>query len=166
MYQAGDFVVYGIHGVCRIQEIQENNVCGQKKTYYVLQPVFQDASRYMVPLENQAAVSKLRPIATREELDRLLESQEVRTGEWIENEPLRKQRYKELIVSGDQKELLKMIGALLREKEEKQLAGKKLHICDENFLRDAKKLLEGEYAVVFGVEVDKVGQYLAERLVK
>ena len=70
-------MVYGIHGVCRILD-QEIMIVDRKKTaYLVLEPVGQEGARYLVPCDNAAAMSKLRPMLTQQELEALIQSQEV-----------------------------------------------------------------------------------------
>ena len=56
MYQIGDQVVYGIHGVCCVVEQEERVIDRKRVTYLVLEPVGQDGSRYLVPTHNAAAM--------------------------------------------------------------------------------------------------------------
>lgn len=160
MYQIGDFVVYGVHGVCRIVKTEERTVERKGVSYYVLEPAGQSDARYLIPMHNQAAVSKLRPVLSREELNALLRSEAVRAQEWITDENRRKQLYRDLIGSGDRAALIRMVGALHRHKEEQASAGRKFHLCDENFLRDAQKILDAEFSLVLGIEPGQVGNYI------
>ena len=41
MYQTGDFVVYGTHGVCRILTIEERRIDRKTAAYYILEPIEQ-----------------------------------------------------------------------------------------------------------------------------
>lgn len=164
MYQMGDRVVYGIHGVCRIVD-QEKRVIDRKTvTYLVLEPMGQEGSRYLVPTHNEAAMSKLRPMLTPEELEALMGSEEVRQDGWIREENLRKNTYRELITSGDRAGLLRMVHTLYRHKREQNAAGKKVHLADENFLRDAEKLLVSEISVVMSLPADQARTYLRTQL--
>ncbi len=164
MYQIGDRVVYGIHGVCRIVEIEQRTVDRKQIDYYVLEPAEQAGARYLVPMHNQAAVNKLRPVLTREELDALLQSDAVRSQEWIEDENRRKQLYRELITSTDRAALIRMVAALHQHKVQQQSAGRKFHLCDENFLRDAQRVLDAEFSLVLGIEPGQVGSYICEAM--
>lgn len=160
MYQCGDQVVYGIHGICKIIELQMQTVSGKKTQYYVLEPVDQAGTRFYVPTQNQTAVAKLRPILTRQELDALLSDSSAAEDTWIADENQRKQRYRELITSGDRAALVCMIQCLHLHKQRQLEAGRKFHLCDENFLRDAEKLLGAEFALVLGIPQDQVAQYV------
>lgn len=160
MYQIGDHVVYGVHGVWRIKETEDRMVDRKCVSYYVLEPLEQPGARYLVPMHNQAALGKLRPVLSREELNDLLRSDAVHGQEWIPDENRRKQNYRELIVSGDRAALIRMVGALHRHKAEQAAAGRKFHLCDENFLRDAQKILDTEFSLVLGIEPGQVGNYI------
>lgn len=164
MYQCGDQVVYGIHGVCQIIDLQAQKIGGKKTNYYVLEPVDQAGTRFFVPSENPLAVAKLRRVLTREEVEMMLTAETTQSDVWIADENQRKQRYRELIVSGDNRALFSMICALHREKVKQLAAGKKFHLCDENFLRDAEKLIGGEFSIVLGIPQGEVAQYIKSRI--
>lgn len=164
MYQPEDRVVYGIHGTCVIVGTEVRTVDRKKVEYFVLEPLDQPGARYYVPTENPAAVAKLRPLLDRETLITLLNSEKVRKDVWIPDENQRKIRYRELINGGDRAALLSMIGSLYRHKQNQAAQGRKFHLCDENFLRDAEKLLNAEFSLILGIETDKVGEYIRKAL--
>lgn len=164
MYQIGDKVVYGIHGVCVVADQEERVIDRKKRVYLALEPVGQDGSRYLVPTCNEAAMAKLRPMLSAQELETLLQSQEVHEDGWIRDENQRKNAYRELIGSGDRVKLMQMVCTLYRHKAAQTAAGRKVHLCDDNFLRDAEKLLTGEFSIVLGMEPDQARQYLRSHL--
>ncbi len=164
MYQIGDRVVYGIHGVCSVKDLEERMIDRKRVTYLVLEPVGQDGSRYLVPTHNQAAMSKVRKMLSAEELEDLLSAEHVREDTWIQDENLRKQTYRDKISSGDRAVLMQLVCTLYRHKVDQLALGKKVHQCDDNFLRDAEKLLAGEIAVVMHMELPQAIAYLREKL--
>ena len=164
MFQVGDQVVYGIHGVCRILELEERTVDRKKIKYFALEPMDQPGARYYVPSENPAALAKLRHLISREELQALLASDEIRQNCWIPDENQRKLRYRELINGGDRVSLLRMINSLHEHKKEQAAAGRKFHLCDDNFLRDAEKLLNAEFALVLDIRTTEVEGYILRAL--
>ena len=164
MYQIGDRVVYGIHGVCCIVDQEERIIDRKKVLYLALEPVGQAGSRYLVPTHNAAAMAKLCKLLTAQELEQMIHSPQIMTDAWISDENLRKQTYRELINSGDRIRLLQMISTLYRHKEEQYAAGRKVHLCDDNFLRDAEKLLSGEISYVLGMDADQARSYLRTTL--
>lgn len=160
MYEIGEKVLYGIHGICRVTDREERVVDRVKRQYLVLEPVDQAGAKFYVPIHNEAALAKLRPLLTREALEELLHSDDVKQDAWIADENARKQSYRELINSGDRTALIRMVGSLHRHKQAQLEAGRKFHLCDENFLRDAEKLLSAEFATVLGIEPGQVGSYV------
>jgi len=164
MYQIGEKVVYGVHGVCLVMDREERIVDREKRVYLALEPVQQDGSRYLVPTHNEAAMAKIRPMLSVSQLEALLDSQGVHTDSWIRDENQRKQTYRELIGSGDRVKLMQMVSTLYRHKAAQEAAGKKVHLCDDNFLRDAEKLLAGEFAVVLNMMPDQAKQYIRSKL--
>lgn len=164
MYTIGDRVVYGIHGICDVVAVENRTVDRKQVEYFALEPLDQPGARFYVPTGNQAALAKLRPLLTKQEMEALLASPDARRDCWIADEGQRKLRYRELINGGDRAALLSMVGCLYRHKEEQAALGRKFHLCDENFLRDARKLLDSEIALVLGLEQGEVGEYLRRTL--
>ncbi len=164
MYQVGEDVVYGIHGVCRIVDVEARKIDRKTVEYLVLVPKDQTGSRYLVPRGNAAAMAKLRPVMSREDLEALLISPEVRQDGWIADENQRKQYYREVINSGDRTALLRMVHTLHDHRRQQQAAGRKFHLCDENFLRDAQRLLSTEFSVVLEMPPAEVETYIVSKL--
>ncbi len=166
MLQLGSLVVYGIHGVCVIADIEQRTIDRKNVEYFVLTPKDQPQARFYVPTQNQVALSKLLPLLTREDLEALFASEDTYKEYWIPNENLRKQRYKEMINGSDRAMLIGMIQTLHKHKESQLAAGRKFHLCDENFLRDAQKRLASEFSVVLGIPQAEVADYIASKLQK
>lgn len=164
MFQVGDRVIYGIHGACRIVDQEERKVEKKNLTYLVLEPADQSGSKYLIPLHNPAAMGKLRPMLSKDELEALLQSDKVRADAWIQDENQRKQTYRELIGSGDRVGLMQMVHTLYHHKAAQAAMGRKCHLCDENFLRDAEKLLMSEVTVTMGLEQDQARSYIRKKL--
>lgn len=163
MYGVSQMVVYGIHGVCRIVQMEERTVDRQLVSYYVLEPLSQPGTRYLIPSHNPAALAKLRPLLEREELLRMLQAAPS-TQDWIADENRRKQYYRQIITSGDAAALINMVHCLESYKQAQAEAGRRLHLCDENFLRDAQKVLSGEISVVLDIPEREVAAYVTQLL--
>lgn len=162
MFGIGDQVLYGVQGACTIIGIETMRFGKTKGKYYCLQPVEQPDSRYYVPVES--AESKLRPLMTREELLKLLHSEDVWQDNWIPEENLRKERCHELLRSGDRASLLNMIHCQYQHKQAMQQAGRKFHQCDDEFLHNAQKLLNSEFCLVFDLKPSQVNDFIREHL--
>lgn len=164
MYQAGECVVYGIHGVCRVVGTEKQMVNRKRTEYLVLEPLNQSESRYYLPTANPTAMAKLKQIISAEQMRSLLASDEIREDCWIKDENQRKQYYRDLISGGDRVSVLRMVHALYRYREEQTAAGRKFHQADENFLRDAEKLLTSEITLVLDMSQDEARDYLRQQL--
>ncbi len=164
MLESGQLVLYGTHGVCRICGTQMQKVDRKMVEYYVLTPVEQATACFYVPVNNQAALSKMRPLLTSDELKKLLACEEIKKDCWIAGENQRRLRYREWICSGDRVALIRIVRTLTAHKEQQIKDGKKFHVSDDNFLRDALKLLGAEFSLVLGISADQVGQYLLENI--
>lgn len=160
MYQVGQQVVYGIHGVCAVNDIEVKTVDRKKISYYVLEPVDQPGACYYVPTEKPAAVAKMSPLLTVEEWHALLLQAAADETAFISDENQRKLRYRELLGSGDRKAILAMVKVLYRHKKQQAEIGKKFHLCDENFLRDGEKLLCSEIGIVLQMSFPESISYL------
>lgn len=158
MFACGEWVVYGIHGVCKVLDLEMRSVDRKPAHYYVLEPLNQTGDRYYIPTQNQAATAKLRPILTRAQLDELLADSQC--SSWIADENQRKQLYRTLINNTDPAELIRIVRMLYRQKEELLVSGKKFHLCDENFLRDAEKLLNTEFSLILNMDQQEVKEYV------
>lgn len=166
MFVRGERVVYGCHGVCVVCDIEAKKVNKKTMEYYVLEPVEQPGTRFYVPSRNETAVAKMQPLLSKRELDEILTSGAVKDDTWINDENLRKQRYRELITSMDRVALLSMVHNLYKHKAQQLAAGHKFHICDENFLRDAKKLIDSEISYVLGIPQSEVEDYILKSIEK
>lgn len=163
MFEAGNLVIYGIHGVCEVLGIETKIVDKNSVEYYVLAPAKNPVDRFYIPARNAAAVAKIKPILSKTELDALLTSADV-TDAWIEDENLRKQSYRQLINSGDRAALISMVKSLHIHKDSQLAQGRKFHLCDENFLRDAETLLSAEFAVVLDIAPSEVWPYIRDKI--
>ena len=166
MFQIGDKVVYGIHGICKIVDQEQRRIDGKNVVYLSLEPVGQAGSKFLVPTHNAAAMSKLRYLLQKEEAENLLSLQGIHMDDWIQEENRRKQTYRELIARGDCFRLMSMVGMLYRHKAAQSAAGRKLHMCDENFLRDAERLLITEISAVLERTPEDVRQTLRQKLLE
>ncbi len=164
LFQCEDRVMYAGHGVCQILGTELKAVDRKKIEYYVLEPVEQPGTRYFVPTQNAVAVAKIQPVLTAQQIDALLETVADTETAWIPDENLRKQRYRELLAGGDRAALICMMRMAYLHKLEQLAAGRKFHLCDENFLRDAERLLNSEFSLVLCIDNTDVGQYIRSRL--
>ncbi len=163
MYQKDCVVIYGLHGVCRIADVTIKDFSGQEETYYILKPIFDDRSTFFVPIKNESA-QKLRPLLSIEEVKSLIDGISCQDVIGIEDEKHRKDTYKRIIESGDRGEMMRLIKTLYARKEEQQKVGKKQHIIDEHFMKEAESILYDEFAYVLQIKKDDIVPYIKKEM--
>ncbi len=150
MYQLSQYVVYGSHGVCQIVDIEEKKIDHKAVQYYALEPLSRPGARYYIPVHNAVAVGKMRLPLTREELLAMVESGG--EGAWIDEEGRRRLRYRELMGNCEPQVMFFMVRRLRQHRQEQFEIGRKFHVNDANFLKDAEMLLASEFAFVLGID--------------
>jgi len=164
MFQVNDTVLYGGQSVCTITEISRQKVGKEFIQYYILKPVFDNKSTVYIPCKNEALVSKMKPILTRDEVDELIETLHTQSLEWVDNDALRKEKYGEILYCGDRKKIAALIRTLYLHKEKQKANGKKFHIADEQLFDRAQKLLHEELAFVLNIQPSDVPAFVSEQL--
>ena len=148
MFQVNDVIIYGAQGVCKITGTEEKTVNGKKKTYFVLKHVGDKGSTIFAPTDNELVLKKMRRLLTKDEIHRLIDSMRSENAVWVPNENERKELYKSILAKGDHLELIKMIKAIYAHKKEREAEGKRLHMSDERFFKDAEQILYSEFQYV------------------
>lgn len=164
MYNVNDIIIYGSQGACRIEEIVEKDFCGKKAMYYNLTLLCNENATIFVPVNNAALTSKMKRILTLDEVHEIIDNIPNEETIWIENENTRKEKYKEIILSGNRKDLVKLIKTLHLYKQEQLKKGKRLYSCDEIMLKEAEKLLYDEFALVLNIKRDAVLPFILDRI--
>ncbi len=137
MFGIGKVVVYGSRGVFRVLSDVEMDIAGQKISYHALQPLYSSNSTVYVPTDNKELISKIRPTLTKEQLEASIKAAEIGDFTWIDNDNLRRTKFKELLSLGEINVTLRLIKLLKTKKQELTSRGKKLRQIDERHLEDA-----------------------------
>ena len=164
IYQVDDTVLYGTNGVCRVAEIVPKNFGGKITEYYVLRPIRNSHNTIYVPVQNQALASKMRRVLSPEEIYALIQAMPEVNALWYEDENERKEKFREIITRGDRQELIRVMKALYLHQREQQARGKKLHLADERFFKEAEKMLYEEFAIVLNMEPEQVVPLILEQI--
>ena len=160
MFSMGETVLYGHEGVCTIEGMEEMKVGRSKALYYVLRPVYRNSSTVFVPAANEELLQKMRPVLTREELHDLLTRVAQTQAEWIDDAAERKLAFQAVLSSGERAQILKTLRLVHLHRQALQRRGKHLRTADEQFLRDAEKLLHDEFAFVLQIPQSQVSEYI------
>ena len=151
MFCVGQTVLYGSNGVCTIDDVTIKSVGRSKIEYYVLKPLCSDSSTLFVPTGNQALVGRIRSILPEEEAKRILANLP-ECEDWSEPKTDRSERFKEIITKGDCAELVRLVRTIYFHGRKQIAEGKRLHISDERFLKEAEKMVCEELSLVLNVE--------------
>ncbi len=164
MFQVNDKIHYGGSGVCFVQEIKTMRFGRTREQYYVLKPVYQNSSLIYVPVDNPQLVGKMRTVLTKQEVEDLIrEMPQIETA-WEDDPQQRKTQFDNLLRSNRCSDLVVLIKTLMEHKERRQSIGKTLHVADETYLREARRLLFDEFAGALGILPSQVDEYIQEKL--
>ena len=150
MFEIGDKVVYGVVGVCEVENIDTPPIKGISGDYYFLQPVFDSKGIIYSPVDSNKVM--IRGIMTVKECDKLKERARncKKDGELSEKvTPMQSQ---------DALKLMHLIRALYVIKNERAKDLRKMKSADSRMLLAARKLLYGEFAAVYNQTFDEVAE--------
>ena len=165
MFQVNDVIIYGTQGVCQITGTEEKKISGTKKTYFVLKPVGDHGATIFATTDNAHVLKKMRRLLTKDEIHNLIDSMQTENTVWVENENERKELYKSILAKGDHQELIQMIKAIYAHKKAREAEGKRLHMSDERFFKDAEQILYNEFQYVLELKgKDALMTYIFDRL--
>ena len=164
MFNMGTMLVHPTYGVCEvvcIDKISMKNV-KDERLFYTLVPLYDKKSKLFIPIESENI--GLRPIMTKEDAMKLVQSLPAMDSIDVPNEKVREQLFKEMIRGGDCKELSQIIKTLYMRNKERQAAGKKKMSLDEKYLVIAREQLYGELAVSLGIKKEEVEDYITRSI--
>lgn len=166
MFNINDIVRYGANGVCEITAKEERELAGTRKSYLVLKSLCGDKATYYVPADNEKLLGKIHRVLSVEEINDLIDSIPRQDEILIEEDKERRECYKKIIAEGNHPDLIRMIKTIWAEKTRRNESGKRLHIADERFLKEAEKRLHGEFQYVLKLSDDELMTYIGERVGK
>lgn len=137
MFSIGDKIVYPMHGAGIIESIEEREILGEKKSYYVMKMPVGDM-KVMIPINNVDCIG-IRDIINRNEADRVFKSLELECDEQTANW---NKRYRENMIkikSGDVFEVAEVVKSLVSRERIKGLS-----TGERKMLNSAKQILISE----------------------
>ena len=164
MFNVGDCVVYGAHGVFIIREISNLKLTEKELQYYVLNPVFDSKSTFYIPVEKVNELGNLRAVLNREEFENIFCVAMDADLEWISDDNTRKEFCQSAIKSGNREDIIAVIKMLYLKQQELKGTGKHFHIADEKLFKTAEKLLHEEIAYVFNISFDEVPKFIQSKI--
>ncbi|HJC47524.1 MAG TPA: CarD family transcriptional regulator [Candidatus Lachnoclostridium pullistercoris] len=164
MFQAGDVIVCGSHGVCRVEKVGpiSSAAADRDRIYYTLKPLYERGSVVFTPVDNQKMV--IRPVISREEALRLIDGMRDAEGLGIQDEKKREEGYKEALKTCRAEELVRMMKTIYARGRSRAARGKKATDADSRYLKLAEDYLFGELAVSLDLDRDQVKAFIRERI--
>lgn len=165
MFEKGEYIVYGMTGVCLVKDIKEMNMDGNSssdKLYYVLEPTAVSGNRIITPVEGNKNV--MRRIMTSEEAYSLIDGIKEISQLWITDDKQREMIYKEALKTCDCREWVGIIKTLYLRKKDRMNRGKRLTEVDERYMKKAKENLYGELSIPLGIPPAKVEEFITARI--
>lgn len=164
MFEKGDYIVHGSHGVCQVEGVTKLDMSGVDKNrlYYVLCPVNSKGSKMYSPVDNNKVIS--RPVLSSDEAMELIDDIPNIEQFVIVNDKMREIQYKDAIRACDCRELVRIIKTLYYHKQERLACGKKSTSIDEKYFQIAEDNLYSELAISMGKEKNSIEAFIAERM--
>lgn len=149
MFSVGDRVVYPMHGAGIIEAIEEKEILGAWKQYYVMKLPL-GAMKVLIPTDNIVQVG-LRGVIEKEEVDHVFVVLKGDQPELSANWNRRYRNHLEKIKSGDIYEVAEVVrNLMLRERE------KGLSTGESKMLETARQILVSELILVQGLEQTEI----------
>ena len=157
MFQVGDKVVYPHHGAAIIKGLEEKEVYGQKKQYFVLRLSYGDLT-LMVPADNTEEVG-IRDVIARDELDKVFKVLRSKECRMPTNWSRRFKTHVEKLRSGDIYQVAEVVRNLARREKEKGLSA-----GEKRMLSKARQILVSELTFAADVEEQEAEKMLDQVL--
>lgn len=154
-----DYVYYAQNGVCLVNDIKKLKLGIEEKEYYILTPIESNQTLFL-PFDNENALSKVKKILKKEEIDSLIiESKDININ-WPSNSKERNIYFQSLLKLDD----LKTSIAIIRTISNKQKGDNKLSPNDLINLSNAQNLIHTSLAFSLKISKDEVKDYILELL--
>ena len=161
MYKVNDYVVYK-KNVCKVKAIKNNKLNGID--YYILVPIDDDSLIIDVPVDNR--MGYLRDVISKKETEELINS--IPSIEPLDNidEKYIERTYKNLIGSGDYKDLIKIIKTSYLRNEMRSKNNRRPSEKDRNYFNQAEKYLYNELSISLNMSFDETKNYIVTKVQK
>lgn len=165
MFKVGEYIVYGMNGVCRVEDIgvMDLNGVDSDKEYYTLSPLYTKGSKVYTPVDNQKVTMRL--VVSKEKAYELIDNMQSVDEIEVEDDKRLELAYKDAIKSCECVEWIRIMNTVTKRRQERIAQGKKMSACDERYLKAAQDHLYGELAISLGLEKTEVGEYIEHRRV-
>ncbi len=164
MFRIGDAVIHPAEGVCEITEITEKNFSGTAAEYYVLKSVYDGQATVYIPVEAVKTRAKIRLALSREQVQKIIDSLEKNEPVKTDNDNQRRMVFKEMLASGNESEIGRVLTTVHNLKKEIQKSGRKMKVSDERIIKETERSVFGEFAFSLGISPEEIPAYIDDRI--
>jgi CarD family transcriptional regulator len=157
MFSIGDKIVYPMHGAGVIEAVEEKEILGELRKYFVLHVPY-NGMKVMIPC-NGASQIGVRDIIPKEQVEPVFEVLSSESTEMNHNWNRRFRENMELLKSGDIFSVSEVVRNLMRVDRVK-----KLSTGEKKMLSDARHILMSELLLVTKDDVEALGQRMEEEI--
>ena len=156
-YSIGDKIVYPMHGAGEIQDIEEKEILGEIRSYYIMDVPNEDME-IMIPVDNMENIG-IRDVISRDEIDKVMDVLKAPSSEMSGNWNHRNRENMEKLKTGDIFEVAEVVRNLVRIEREKHLS-----TGEKKMLANAKQILSSEIILVTGSSEEEAEQMIDEAI--
>ncbi|WP_270641989.1 CarD family transcriptional regulator [Paraclostridium sordellii] len=163
MFNVDDYIMYGMTGVCKVVDItNEKFINGEKRKYYVLNPIYNNDTTIKVPLDNDKI--PMRKVISKGDMTSLINDIPNMEILWIDDEKKRMAQFETMLKSGQCEELIKLIKNIKFSKKYARSNDKKLYKSDKDIMKEAKRLLTEEVAIILDIYPKEANSYILSQI--
>ncbi|MCF6462468.1 CarD family transcriptional regulator [Clostridium sp. Cult1] len=157
MFNIGDKVVYPMHGAGIIEGIEEKEILGEKRKYYIMRMPIGDM-KVMIPVDNVEEIG-IREIINNDDLEKVLNILKGDRTKMPQNWNRRYRINMEKIKSGDIFEIASVVRNLMLRDAEKSLS-----TGERKMLNSAKQMLISEIVLVVDSNQEETEKLINEAI--
>lgn len=159
MFEINDYIIYGMTGVCQIQDIKTKTFGdSQERLYYVLKPVYANNSTIYAPVDSDKV--KFRNLMSADEIYDLVQILPDEKSISIKDDRQRNDKYTTTLKNGDSKEIVKLLKTLYLQRDTLNANGKKLQMFGEKIMKESEKMLYEEFALVINIKPAQLESFI------
>lgn len=149
MYAIGDKILYPMHGAGTVETIEEKEILGEMRSYYVLKVSWGDM-KLMIPVETSDAIG-VRYIISAAKIDEVVELLHGETTEMSSNWNRRYRENMEKMKTGDILQVAEVVRNLTRTERTKKLSA-----GEKKMLTNARQILISEIVLAGNMDESSV----------
>lgn len=163
MFAIGDYMIYGIHGVCEVTDICPSPFDKTaSRTFYALRPYHENTGSVIyTPVDNDCVV--MRALIDRSAANSLIDRIDQIAQITVPVEKARKEAYRTVFGEQTPESYVRIIKTVRMRREQMLRLHKRMPEVDLDYEARARKCLFTELSIVLGIPFSGVKDYIAQR---